>query len=290
MKKIYIRSLALLAITGFLGLIAVGQPMVTVHSDEQILKGALVATDRDNLEPFVIRFRSEQRLSDSNGFFSFSKKADNEIFEDLPIRSKIQRAMNDVSVREIDSALATPHKSSLITPVRNADKYYLLISKQVVPVTDGVNNVTGLRQPADEPHLFFSFVAQNTAQSEIPVIIKPRSLEKRNYLLPADRTIIISLNPCRVKKVEYWPFKLKPQFLQMPRVVLKTDKEIAQEKMAKSEGAVQESAIPQSGHIATQAAKSLSRALPTWGLYEQNDGITVYKLNAKKQPIAITAA
>lgn len=281
---------------------------VTISSNERILKGALVAPDRSHMESFVVLFRGEKRETDSSGFYTFSKKADRETFESAPFKQKMTQSLQGKSAVLSSGVLSAPDYSGsplLSTPVHD-DKFYILITKDIEPVLEGTNDISGFRQVAGAPHLFFSTIVQNSERADEDVLIKPRSIEKRNYLFAPDRTIVILMNPNRVAKIEYWPFKLDSQFIQLPRIILQTEEEIAGRKgekkaMPLEEGAGEDeleaqtsekSLLPKvarsrKANLARQSVKSQMYGLDMAPFFETPDTVEVSKRIARNQLVEI---
>ena len=251
----------------------------SLAATDQIMQGALVSHDRADMDPIVVMFRGERGTVDKNGFFSFVKKSNREAFEALPLKQKMVTAAESAS-------LSSP-ESSLFTPSLADDKYYLLITKNIEAVFEGQNDIAGFRQIAGEPHLFFSFIAQNSERANADVLIKPTSLEKRNFVYAPDKTIVVLMNPNRVSKVEYWPMKLDPQFVQIPRIVLLTEKEIEERKLEKNPELDLSAVLSPGNNIGRQAFKSNMRGLELKPLFEEQNKFVVWKKQRKDQPVKV---
>ena len=257
----------------------------TMIASDTIMQGAIMAHDKAEMEPIVVMFRGERTTVDHNGFFSFVKKNDQEAFEPIPFKKKMMQVI-DEGVDATPAADTSVSVSPLLTPTIKQDKFYLLITQSFEHVVEGLNDVSGFRQVAGAPHLFFSFIAQNSVRPNGEIVIKPTSLEKRNYLYAPDRTIVVLMNPNRVQKLEYWPFELESQFIQIPRIVLLTEQEIFERKLSKNpELAGMQSAA--ANNIGRQAAKSNFLSLELKPFFEEQDKVVVWKKQRKDQPVKI---
>lgn len=247
----------------------------TLLGTDHILQGAIIAHDRADMEPVAVMFRGERTTVDKNGFFSFVKKNDHEVFEPVSLKKKMSKPVKDIE------ASVAPVASPMLTPTIKHDKFYLLISQNFEHVAEGLNDVSGFRQVAGKPHLFFSFIAQNSTRPNGEIVIKPTSLEKRNYVYAPDRTIVVALNPNRVKKLEYWPFELGSQFVQLPRIVLLSEEEIRQRKIEKNPELEDVLAVD-ANNLARQAVKSNFLSLELKPFFEDQDKVVVWKKQRTK--------
>jgi hypothetical protein len=256
-----------------------------ISSDERILRGGIYSAESSSVEPVVVFFRGERTVSDSSGFFSFVKKSDPEVFDVVPFRQKMMKSINGGAQLESISPM-------LKTKVKD-DTYHILITKNIEPVLEGENNIVGFKQVAGEPHLCFSFKAQN-AEGLAPedILIKPKSIEKRNFLYEPSRTIIVLLNPKRVESIEYWPFKLDSQFIQLPKIKLLPEDKIAQAKANKRKSMGQSASdevapVVVGGNHMRQSVKSYFKALEFEPFFEPADQIVMTKRIGKNQLVEI---
>lgn len=259
----------------------------SLMASDTIMQGAILSHDRADMDPIIVMFRGERAIVDQNGFFSFVKKNDHEAFEPIPFKKKMMKVIDEGPEDAMPPMEASPAIiSPLLTPTIKQDKFYLLITQSFEQVIEGLNDVSGFRQIAGAPHLFFSFIAQNSVRPNGEIVIKPTSLEKRNYLYAPDRTIVVLMNPNRVKKLEYWPFELGSQFIQIPRIVLLTEQEILERKLSKNPelGAVK---TTNTNNIGRQAAKSNFLSLELKPFFEEQDKVVVWKKQRKDQPVKI---
>jgi hypothetical protein len=215
-----------------------GAAPVVIASGERILKGAIVVPGQSYTGAFEVLFRGKKCASDPSGFYTFPVEAPKETFEATPFKQKMMKSMQAHSAPDqplpFMQAEDSVNESPLLSSKGHPDKYYILISKSVEPVFEGTNDISGFKQKEGAPHLFFSCFAQNSASAEEPnIVIKPRSMVSRNYTYAPDKTIVILMNPNRVAKIEYWPFKLDSQFIQLPRIILQTEDEIIDRKRSK---------------------------------------------------------
>jgi len=235
-------------------------PSIVIASGERILKGAIVAHGQSHMGSFEVLFRGKKCASDSSGFYTFTVESPKEAFEPTPFKQKMMKSMHAQGVPDkpvpFDHSDGGVNASPLLSSKGHPDKYYILISKDVEPVLEGTNDISGFRQVAGAPHLFFSCLAQNSQSAEDDdIVIKPRSMEARNYLYAPDKTIVILMNPNRVAKIEYWPFKLDSQFIQLPRIVLQTEDEILNRKRLKK--ASQDDQMAQEGSDLVEREQSV---------------------------------
>lgn len=285
-----IKKLALLSLLSFVGGVAAMPDVAAkksvkleLQATDHILQGAVVAPDKADMEPVVVMFRGERASVDKNGFFSFVKKNHQEAFEPIPFKKKMTQA---IDARDTGEEVPAVSVSPLITPGIKADKYYLLITQSFQHVVEGLNDVSGFRQIAGAPHLFFSFIAQNSTRPNGEIVIKPTSLEKRNYLYAPDKTIVVLMNPNRVKKLEYWPFELGSQFIQLPRIVLLSEQEILERKLEKDPTRA-DLLSPSANNLGRQAVKSNFLSLEMRPFFEEQDKVVVWKKQRKDQPVKV---
>ena len=260
----------------------------TLMASDTIMQGAIMAHDKADMDPIVVMFLGERTTVDQNGFFSFVKKNDREAFEPIPFKKKMMQVIDESGddiplVSPVDSL---PVVSSLLPPNTKQDKFYLLITQSFEHVVEGLNDVSGFRQIAGAPHLFFSFIAQNSVRPNGEIVIKPTSLEKRNYLYAPDRTIVVLMNPKCVQKLEYWPFELGSQFIQIPRIVLLTEQEIHERKLSKKPELAEVQSTT-ANNIGKQAAKSNFLSLELKPFFEEQDKVVVWKKQRKDQPVKV---
>ena len=287
MKKIVVVILMCL----LAGNLLVAEKSRSVSSGERIMKGAIVGPAGMPIDTVVTLFRGERAEIDSSGFYSFIKKADAEVFDVVPFKQKMMKALGDNSSRDDTLVQISP----LLTSNIKEDKYYLLITKNIEPITEGINDISGFRQKAGEPHLFFSFIAQNTeAVVNEDILIKPTSIEKRNYVYAPDKTIIVLMNPNRVKSISYWPFKLDNQFIQIPRLELLSEEEILDIKSAKPQVEVQIESGDEPkvttfarANLVKQSLKSQMLGLDVSPFFEAQDPAIVSKLIGRKQLVEV---
>jgi hypothetical protein len=278
-----------------IGLLAAGVFAVdkqrSISSGERIMKGAIVGPAGMPIDTVVTLFRGERAEIDSSGFYSFVKKADAEVFDIVPFKQKMMKALGEDSSRDDSLAQISPLLKSNI----KEDKYYILITKNIEPITEGINDISGFRQKAGEPHLFFSFIAQNAESvSSEDILIKSTSIKKRNYVYAPDKTIIILMNPNRVKSISYWPFKLDSQFIQIPRLELLSEEEISEIKSAKPriESPVESESeskpeIFMGGNLARQSLKSQLLGLDVAPFFEAQDSAVISKFIGRKQFVEV---
>lgn len=287
MKKIVVVILMCL----LAGSVLAGDKPRSVSSGERIMKGAIVGPAGMPIDTVVTLFRGERAEIDSSGFYSFVKKADAEVFDIVPFKQKMMKALGENSSGDEVQAQISP----LLTSNIKEDKYYLLITKNIESITEGINDISGFRQKEGEPHLFFSFIAQNTTAVEHEdILIKPTSIEKRNYVYAPDKTIIVLMNPNRVKSISYWPFKLDNQFIQIPRIELLSEEEIAEIKSAKPQNdlSVESEDEPKvqafaRANLTKQSLKSQMLGLDVSPFFESQDPAVVSKLIGRKQLVEV---
>ncbi|MBM3894237.1 hypothetical protein FJ366_01415 [Candidatus Dependentiae bacterium] len=260
----------------------------SVSSEERIVRGGISSSDSSDVDPVVVFFRGERTVSDSSGFFSFIKKSDAEAFDVVPFRQKMMKSINGGAALESVSPL-------LKTKMKD-DTYHLLITKNIEPVLEGANNIVGFKQIPGEPYLCFSCKAQNAANlSNDDILIKPKSIEKRNFLYEPSRTIILLLNPKRVESIEYWPFKLDHQFIQIPKVRLLPEEKIAQAKANKRKFMNQDLSaedgekvsVVVGGNQHRQSVKSHFKALEFEPFFESADQVVMTKRIGRNQLVEV---
>ena len=273
-----------------------GAPVQTIASNERILMGSILAPDRSQIEPFTVLFRGEKKETDGSGFFSFVKKADKETFETIPFSQKMLQAKSGgekINMPDEEAISVSP----LLSTSGKRDKFYVLVTKDLEPVLEGTNDISGFRQHSGSPHLFFSCIAQNAQANEVEILIKPTSIEKRNFLYDPSRTIVILMNPNRVKKIEYSPFKLDSQFIQLPRIVLQTEAEINGRKQSKVGGKADSDDVAKSdseavdtskkSNLARQSVKSNMYGLDLAPFFEAPDTVELSKRISRNQLVEI---
>ena len=260
-------------------------PALSVASADRILMGSIVAPDRSKVESFSVLFRGEKKETDGSGFFTFVKKDDKEAFESLSLKQKMMQAKQQEGAAMPDDVAVSV--SPLISSVGRSDKFYILITKDLAPVVSGTNDISGFRQLSGAPHLFFSCIAQNSNAEDVEILIKPTSIEKRNFLYDPSKTIVILMNPNRVKKLEYAPFKLDSQFIQLPRIILQSEDEIFERKQSKESVSQDPVLSSKKENLVRQSVKSNMYGLDLAPFFETPDSVELSKRIGRNQYVEI---
>jgi hypothetical protein len=250
------------------GFLAASQPRVV--STEYIAKGQIVIPDEhEGAELFSVIHNGVKRFSDSEGFFSFTFSDD-----ETSVNEQMKQALaGDDSKNRVLQAAKPP-----------SGRYYLLITKQVDGIYDG-NTVAAFRHDNKRPYLYVSFDFQNDATVEAPHI-KAEELVAGAY--DPERTFIVLMNPKRVKRLSYWPVKLSGQFLQLPRIELKGQDEVFQNKQNKY--SIEEARERAKKNTSLQGAKSVMTSLDLASFHDDPPSLLVLSKNSRGNLVEVRSA
>ncbi|MBT4595111.1 hypothetical protein HOD08_04525 [bacterium] len=170
------------------------------NAETIVMKGAIVAPDRDKMEKCEASFAGDSADSNSEGFYSFR-------LDEQP-----------------------------------ADELFLLVSQSfsIEPDTVGIDNTaTAIKQDSQKPYLFYRLQMNKKDGSEITWEIEEKSLKRAGYRIPhenAKKLLTVKMNPNHVSAIQNWKIKLDKSFITLPKVVLRSNKEILEYKNEKYNG------------------------------------------------------
>jgi hypothetical protein len=98
-------------------------------------------------------------------------------------------------------------------------KYRLIITRKIQHIVNKKNTFTNLNVIPNKNYLCYSF--KKLGHDQGIWLQKERKLNRKNFVVPKN-SIIVLIDPKYVEKIEDWNISLAENFIQLPRIVLKS--------------------------------------------------------------------
>ena len=157
------------------------------------------------------------------------------------------------------------------------EKYYLLITDEFMPRFEKVNTIATINADKKRNYRYYQLKkVVDPKKKTTSWAIKEKRLDKRNFVAPQDKTIIVVMDSKLVKSVENWKVQLDDKFVAFPQIILKKNAELAKMKVKKTKGSVGRNDMTAlhehkqgEQYIHREAAKSFFKSFESGVFHEQ---------------------
>jgi hypothetical protein len=154
---------------------------------------------------------------------------------------------------------------------------YILIGKGAIWEYDKSNTIRTLRQNQLKPYLFYVAKCHEN-NDEYTLSVTQEYLDGWNFNIPAERCLIVPINPSHVKSVETWKSPFDKRIIRFPKIVLKTEAELNSEKTN----------IRNEKKIRRIAQKSVLKSMEDSPFHESSTQVKKQVFNKQNRPVEIS--